>query len=712
MGYRKKEVDNENMKEYVIETLNKSKGNAYIKFKNNSDLVNMLDTKYPHISDFVIKIQLYIRDMNDIPDCENTNCNNKIKYTASKFTPFCSRKCLLEHKKKSGFYEELAKNNSEKSKNRSPEEKLKILEKRKQTNRKKFGSDYYFESAEAKNTIIKNNIEKYGTPDPVKMAWQQYNTGIIEGKDLRYIVEKLFETNMKKHGSKTFMETKDFRNKSKETMVETYGTEYYVLTDEFKDKTTQTNLEKYGVINYSQTDEYKEKVKQTNLEKYGVESYSQTDEFKEKYKDVMMEKYGVEYYSQTDEYNDKVKKTSLEKYGVEHYSQTDESKERIKQTIMKKYGVEHHMFRDETKEKIKQTNLEKYGVEHHGKLNYNPDYLDTFNNPDKFKELLYEHGTYGLADLVNCDTTTIYKYAIDNNIPLPPRPNSYQEEIVHEFLENNNIPHSMNTKKILPSGLELDFYLPEHNLAIEINGLYYHSEKSGGKSRSYHYNKWKECNDLGITLLSINEDEFYDRQQFWFNKILYMTGKLSLTKLHARKCKVVELDNVSDFLNEHHLQGSNASKYKFGLTYEDQLVSVMTFSKPRGNQIGTIDLSRFCNHSGYMVSGGASKLLSHFVKTYGHLYKEIISFSDNNYSNGNVYKSLGLNLDKNLPPDYKYIIKGKTYHKAGFRKSAIFRKNDIPSDMMNSPEWELMQYLGYDRIWDTGKKKWIMKISS
>jgi hypothetical protein len=111
-----------------------------------------------------------------------------------------------------------------------------------------------------------------------------------------------------------------------------------------------------------------------------------------------------------------------------------------------------------------------------------------------------------------------------------------------------------------------------------------------------------------------------------------------------------------------------------------------------------------------MVSGGASKLLSHFIKTYGHLYKEIISFSDNNYSNGNVYKSLGFNLDKNLPPDYKYIVKGKTYHKAGFRKSAIFRKHDIPSDMMNSPEWELMQYLGYDRIWDTGKKKCIMKI--
>jgi hypothetical protein len=171
-----------------------------------------------------------------------------------------------------------------------------------------------------------------------------------------------------------------------------------------------------------------------------------------------------------------------------------------------------------------------------------------------------------------------------------------------------------NTRRILPSGKELDFYFPDHNLAIEINGLYWHSEISGGKDRKYHYNKWKECDDLGITLLSIQEDEFNENKQFWFNKILYMTGNMKPTKIHARKCEIRELDNVTKFLNEHHLQGSCASSYKFGLFYDDNLVSVMTFSNTRNNDIGIIELSRFCNHSGYLVSGGASKLLITFCK--------------------------------------------------------------------------------------------------
>jgi hypothetical protein len=63
-----------------------------------------------------------------------------------------------------------------------------------------------------------------------------------------------------------------------------------------------------------------------------------------------------------------------------------------------------------------------------------------------------------------------------------------------------------------------------------------------------------------------------------------------------------------------------------------------------------------------------------------------------------VYGSLGFDLVNNLKQDYKYTKKGKSYHKAGFRKSNIFSKFDIPEDMKNATEWELMKYLGYDRI--------------
>jgi hypothetical protein len=689
MGYWKKEVGNENMKDYVIEIYNKSKGNSYALLQKNEKLMDILGKKYPHISDLIVKIQLYIRDLDDVPLCQYTGCNNKVSYKNGIFQQCCSRKCALEYKKESGFYEELSNKLSEKDKNRPLEEKKRILEKRKETNRKKFGSDFYFQSDQAKNTIIENNIEKYGTPDPMKVAWEQYKTGIVNGMDLRYMVEKMFETNVKKYGSNTYMETKDFRDKSKETIIEKYGVEYFTQTDDFKTKSKNTNLEKYGVEYFTQTDEYIKRIKNIMLENYGVDHYSKTDEFKEKYKNTM-----------------------LKNHGVDHYSKTDEFKEKCEKTCLKNYGKKTYLLTDSFIEKASQTNIEKYGVEHPMRRGYNSDFFDIFSDVKNFQELLYEHGTYKLAEMINCDVSTVHKFASQNNIQLPPRPKSYQEEIIIDFLTENNISFVTNHKKILPSGKELDFYLPEHNLAIEINGIYWHSEISGGKDRNYHYDKWKECDVLGITLLSIQEDEFAEKTNFWLNKILYMTRKLSLTKIHARKCEIRELNNVSEFLETHHLQGFCSSSYKLGLFYENILVSVMTFSKPRDNKIGVIDLSRFCNHSDYLVSGGASKLLSYFVKTYGHSYENIISFSDNNYSNGNVYGSLGFDLVNNLKQDYKYTKKGKSYHKAGFRKSNIFSKFDIPEDMKNATEWELMQYLGYDRIWDTGKKKWEMKIPS
>jgi very-short-patch-repair endonuclease len=484
------------------------------------------------------------------------------------------------------------------------------------------------------------------------------------------------------------------------------------------EKRKKTNLEKYGVEHFTKTGEYKEKTKKTNLEKYGVEHFTQTEEYKEKTKHTNLEKFGVENPMLLDEYKElsaeKRNKTMLEKYGTTHAYDIEEFRTKAAESKIKtnqeRYGVDYYYQSDEFKEKRRSSSLKKYGVDHPSKKHYDANYFDIFDNKKKFEKKLYDHGTYKLADMVNCDVSSIHLHASKNNIILPPRPRSYQEETIIDFLVQNNISFMTNHKKILPSGKELDFYLPEHNLAIEINGIYWHTELSGGKDRNYHYNKWKECDALGITLLSIQEDEFAEKTNFWLNKILYMTRKLSLTKIHARKCEIRELNNVSEFLETHHIQGFCSSSYKLGLFYDDNLVSVMTFSKPRDNKNKTIDLSRFCNHSDYLVSGGASKLLSYFVKTYGHSYENIISFSDNNYSNGNVYGSLGFDLAKELAPDYKYTKQGKRYHKAAFRKDAIFSKFDIPEDMKNATEWELMQYLGYDRIWDTGKKKWEMKI--
>ena len=62
-----------------------------------------------------------------------------------------------------------------------------------------------------------------------------------------------------------------------------------------------------------------------------------------------------------------------------------------------------------------------------------------------------------------------------------------------------------NDRSVL-NGKELDIYYPEKKIAIEFNGDYWHSDKF--KSENYHYNKFKACHDLGITLVSIFEFDF------------------------------------------------------------------------------------------------------------------------------------------------------------------------------------------------------------
>jgi len=66
-----------------------------------------------------------------------------------------------------------------------------------------------------------------------------------------------------------------------------------------------------------------------------------------------------------------------------------------------------------------------------------------------------------------------------------------------------------NNRSVL-NCLELDIYLPEYNVAIEFNGLYWHSELY--KEKDYHLNKTLECKKKGVDLLHIFEDDWVFKQ--------------------------------------------------------------------------------------------------------------------------------------------------------------------------------------------------------
>jgi len=105
-----------------------------------------------------------------------------------------------------------------------------------------------------------------------------------------------------------------------------------------------------------------------------------------------------------------------------------------------------------------------------------------------------------------------------------------------------------------------------------------------------------------------------------------------------------------------------------------------------------------------------NKLLKYFIKNYSP--NKIISFGDIRWvldGNDNVYTKSGFKLTKTLPPDYSYhnskISRYDRLHKFSFGKNSIKKKYPHIFDPAKT-EWEMMQELGFDRIWDCGKFKY------
>jgi hypothetical protein len=261
-------------------------------------------------------------------------------------------------------------------------------------------------------------------------------------------------------------------------------------------------------------------------------------------------------------------------------------------------------------------------------------------------------------------------------------------------------------------GKEIDILIPSHNIGIEINGNYWHSDLIAKHDRLYHLNKTEKARTEGIQLIQFFGDEMYNKNNICLSIV---RNKLGLAeRIYARKCTVkeVSVDDKNIFLNTNHIQGADASKIKLGLYLNNELVSVMTFGTPRYNKMVEWELIRFCTKLNTCVIGGASKLYKHFIKT--HTPKSIISYADKRISDGNVYDILGFSHTHDALPRYYYMHRKnylKRLHRSNFTKDRI-KKLYPEVDIQSNDEWTLMQTLGYDRIWDCGNKVYVWTVKN
>ena len=510
--------------------------------------------------------------------------------------------------------------------------------------------------------------------------------------------------------SKAFNERKDeIISKRKKTLKEKTGYEHPLQNPQSQESFKQTCLSKFGVENPMQNSQVKDshtalftpeklkKIHQMYYEKTGYKSPFENPEVIDKCQKTYYEKTGYK----TPFANPDIKSNIWENYegktGFKYPMQNPVVREKSIQSYQNKTGFKHPTQNPETRNKIiKRLDgkwISQIQIQNYDKY-YDKDFwLTNFKRPDEVMAF------FGIS------YTTALIRLYDYNILSKGDKSKTQISIFNQIQTQNKI---MNTRKIL-DGKELDIYLPDIKLGIEFNGLMFHSQGISDVSmfntpdfdKDYHLKKTMLCAAKGIQLFHIFEGEPLD---LWLSMI---HNKLGLnTKVFARKCEIRELKNsdTKEFQNSNHIQGFCYAKICLGLYFENNLISIMTFAKPRFNSKFEYELIRFCSLKGYSIVGGASKLWKYFLKKYNP--KSVISYANLRFSNGSIYEKLGFTKIGQSNPNYFYFKDSNILESRNkFQKHKLekLHYNGILQcfDPTKS-ESENMLNNGYRRIFDCG----------
>ena len=283
---------------------------------------------------------------------------------------------------------------------------------------------------------------------------------------------------------------------------------------------------------------------------------------------------------------------------------------------------------------------------------------------------------------------------------------SLEEIQISQYVQGLGLIVEESDRKII-APKELDVLIPSLNLAIEVNGLRWHSHHpSSGKreDRTKHLNKTLDTAVKGVTLIHVTDYEWKHKQEIIKSIIRSRSGMNS--KIHARKCIIKEIDKKTerDFLDKYHIQGFIASNTAFGLFYKDELVMMMSIGKSRFKVDYDYEILRMCAKSDITINGGVSKLVSHLKKLFPTSI--IVSYCDLSKGTGVGYLKAGFTLVGTTQPGYFWtngnnIISRYKSQKANLNKW-LGTFDPLLSEAVN------MFNANYRRYWDCGNAIYIL----
>lgn len=311
-----------------------------------------------------------------------------------------------------------------------------------------------------------------------------------------------------------------------------------------------------------------------------------------------------------------------------------------------------------------------------------------------------------IADELGVYYSTVGEYCRQHGFEIRQRSNySLEESQISNFLKSIGIDHQLGDWDQLDKK-ELDVWIPQHNIAIELNGLYWHSYHPGQnkpEDRLKHLQKTIECEQKGIELIHITDSEWHN-QNLIIKNILKSKLKLNKT-VGARTCNIAEISNTeaNHWFKQHHLQGNCPAHRSFALTKNKEILLAVSIGKSRFNKHFDYELIRMCGSPDITVSGGLSRIMQHIKNQLNGA--EILTYCDRSKSTARGYQAAGFELVRSTEPGYFWTDGTDIISRYRCQKNQL--KNWLPNYDPSLSESANMFTHKYRRFWDCGN--WVLK---
>lgn len=297
-----------------------------------------------------------------------------------------------------------------------------------------------------------------------------------------------------------FRASEKYQAKIKQTFINNFGVDNPSKSEIIKRKKQQTTFSHYGVLNPYQAEEIKEKIKQTWQENYQCDNPRKNEEINQKVRNTCVERYGGNSPAASPIVLEKMIKTCYEKYGCANSHQNEDVKNK---TI---YTASQILIKNMWDTILSWNNYVIPLFQKHEFIRNKPQKWKCTLCNTQFEQMLHKtnHLSHIHPKIPRCLNCFPLKKSI-GQLQLKSFLSTYFQQIIEH-----------NRTIIAP--YQLDFYIPQINLAIQFNGDYWHSIELG-KPHNYHLMKTNMCEQKNIRLIHIWQNQWTENSQYIKQKL-------------------------------------------------------------------------------------------------------------------------------------------------------------------------------------------------